>query len=100
VLEALRKAVMGAGLGDKVQITTCGSVGLCERGPNMIVYPEGYWYSKVQVDDVAEIVESHFEKDRPVERLLNADPAELKQEALESRRKTMAAMKAAQHKGD
>ena len=40
-LEALRKEIAVRGLMDSVQITVCGSLGLCERGPNMVVYPEG-----------------------------------------------------------
>ena len=52
VLETLRAELGKAGLGDEVQITTSGSLGLCTRGPNMIVYPEGIWYSGVQVEDI------------------------------------------------
>lgn len=44
-LDALRKEIAAQGLLDVVQVTTCGSIGLCERGPNMVVYPEGVWYS-------------------------------------------------------
>ena len=40
-IDALRKAVAARGLMDDVQITVCGSLGLCERGPNLAVYPEG-----------------------------------------------------------
>ncbi len=66
VLDALRAEVGRAGLGDEVQITTCGSLGLCERGPNLVVYPEGVWYSRVRVEDVGEIVREHFGGGRPV----------------------------------
>ena len=45
VIDALRAEVGRQGLGETVQITMCGSLGLCERGPNMVVYPEGTWYS-------------------------------------------------------
>src|SRR5581483_6114178 len=45
VIDTLRQEILNRGLGDTVQITTCGSLGLCEHGPNMIVYPEGTWYS-------------------------------------------------------
>ena len=47
-IEALRKEVAARGLLDEVQITTCGSLGLCDRGPNLVVYPEGVWYSGVR----------------------------------------------------
>ncbi|MCG6962061.1 MAG: (2Fe-2S) ferredoxin domain-containing protein [Acidobacteria bacterium] len=94
VLEALRSEVHEAGLHDDVQITTCGSLGLCERGPNMVVYPEGVWYSRVQVEDVAEIVREHFTGGRPVARLQSGEVAALKEEILENKRRFLAAMMA------
>jgi len=91
VLEALRAELGRAGLGDEVQVTTSGSLGMCERGPNMVVYPEGVWYAGVQVTDVPELVREHFGNGRPVARLINTDPVALKAEILENRRKARAA---------
>jgi (2Fe-2S) ferredoxin len=59
-IDALRREVAARELTDEVQITLCGSLGLCERGPNLVVYPEGVWYSGVRPEDIPEIVESHF----------------------------------------
>jgi len=84
----------GSGLGDKVQITACGSIGLCERGPNMVVYPDGVWYSGVTVDDVPTIVSEHFQAGRVVERLANNDAAALKIEIDTNKKRMMAALKA------
>jgi NADH:ubiquinone oxidoreductase subunit F (NADH-binding) len=42
----------------------------------MIIYPEGTFYSCVQVDDIPEIVEEHLLKGRIVERLVYNDAAE------------------------
>ena len=102
VLEALRAELSKAGLGDEVQVTTSGSIGLCERGPNMVVYPEGMWYAGVQVADIPVIVRDHFVHGRPVARLVNTDPVALKSEILENKRKALVAMNArtaAQQKG-
>jgi (2Fe-2S) ferredoxin len=96
VLDALRKEIAANALGDVVQITTAGSLGLCERGPNMVVYPDGVWYSGVQVTDVPEIVREHLENGRPVARLLSGDAAALKREISENRAKAMAALAAQQ----
>ncbi len=93
VLEALRAELGKTGLVDEVQVTTSGSIGLCTRGPNMVVYPDGIWYSGVQVADVPEIVSEHFIHGRPVSRLANTDAAALRSEILENRRKALAAMK-------
>ncbi len=99
VLDALRKELGAKKLADTVQVTTCGSLGMCERGPNMVVYPEGVWYSGVQVSDVPELVREHFKKGKVVERLANRDPVALKKEIEENRAKAMAALKAAQAVG-
>ena len=95
-LDALRKELAAQSLLDVVQVTTCGSLGLCERGPNMVVYPEGVWYSGVQAADVPEIVREHFKNGRPVARLLSGDEAALKREIAENRAKAMAALAAQQ----
>ncbi|MGD0223109.1 MAG: methyltransferase [Terriglobia bacterium] len=98
-INALRKEVAARGLLDEVQITTCGSLGLCERGPNLVVYPEGVWYSGVRPEDVRELVESHFIKGQPVERLANRDQAALRAEILSNRAKFMAAQRAKETSG-
>ena len=93
-INALRKEVAVRGLLDTVQITTCGSLGLCERGPNLVVYPEGTWYSGVRAEDVPELVESHFIKGRPLDRLVNRDELAVRTEIQSNRAKFMAAQKA------
>jgi (2Fe-2S) ferredoxin len=93
VIDALRREIDARGLEDDVLVTTCGSLGLCEWGPNMIVYPEGVWYAGVTPADVPEIVRSHFEEGTPVERLARTDAAELRAEILANRaRRSAAAM--------
>jgi NADP-reducing hydrogenase subunit HndC len=70
VRDRLRDEMRARGIYDQVRLTRCGSIGLCEKGPNIIVYPEGVWYSHVNPEDVPEIVEEHFLKGRIVQRLL------------------------------
>ena len=36
VIERLRREIAAHQLTDEVQVTLCGSLGLCERGPNKI----------------------------------------------------------------
>jgi (2Fe-2S) ferredoxin/2-polyprenyl-3-methyl-5-hydroxy-6-metoxy-1,4-benzoquinol methylase len=93
VLEALRKEVAQRGLANDVLVTACGSFGLCDRGPNMIVYPGGVWYPSVGPQDVPEIVQTHFQAGRVVERLANKDVAALKQEICANRDKAIAAQR-------
>jgi len=99
VIEELRKEVAAQGLSKDVQITACGSIGLCERGPNMIVYPEGIWYSSVTPQDVAEIVRTRFQAGRVVERLANKDAVAVKSEICTNRDKMLAAQRAREAAG-
>jgi (2Fe-2S) ferredoxin/ubiquinone/menaquinone biosynthesis C-methylase UbiE len=94
MIEALRREVVAQGLAHEVQVTTCGSLGLCERGPNMVVYPEGVWYSGVRAEDVPEIVDSHFRQGRPVSRLVNTDQAALATEVCANRDRYLASLRA------
>lgn len=94
VLRALEKEIAEQGMMDEVQVTACGSLGLCEHGPNMVVYPDGVWYCGVKPGDVAEIVRSHFREGVVVERLARTNPSELRAEMLSNRRKREAAQRA------
>jgi len=94
VIEVLRQEIVARGLADVVQVTACGSLGLCERGPNIVVYPDGVWYSGVTPGDVPEIVTSHFQNGQAVERLLNGDATAVKKEITLNRTRMLAARKA------
>ena len=94
VLDALRAEVAAQGLAGQVQVTPCGSLGLCERGPNLVVYPEGAWYSGVTAEDVPELVGSHFANGQPVERLANHDAAAVRAEIETNKNKMLAGLKA------
>jgi len=99
VIDALRGEIAARGLMDEVQVTVCGSLGLCEWGPNLVVYPEGVWYCGVAPEDVPEIVQSHFQQGRVVERLVRADAAALRSEIQTNRGKMMAALRARDEAG-
>jgi (2Fe-2S) ferredoxin/predicted O-methyltransferase YrrM len=93
-LAALLREIQARGLEDEVMVTSCGSLGLCEWGPNMIVYPEGVWYTGVTPADVPAIVQSHFMDDTPLEPFVRLNSAELRAEILANREKRQAAMRA------
>ena len=71
--EAMRRLFVEHGIDKEVKIVKTGCFGLCEKGPIMVIYPEGATYSKVTLKDVAEIVEEHLVKGRIVKRLLLGD---------------------------
>ena len=76
IIETLEKEIAIRGLSDEVKVVRTGCFGLCALGPIMIVYPEGCFYSRVNVEDVPEIVEEHLLKGRIVTRLLYDETVE------------------------
>ncbi len=70
IREAMEKELLANGLADEVKVVQTGCFGLCALGPIMIVYPEGTFYSKVEVSDIPEIVSEHLVKGRIVKRLV------------------------------
>ena len=73
IMEKMNEEISKAGLDKEVKVVRTGCFGLCEAGPIVIVYPEGSFYSRVQVSDVAEIVNEHLLKGRIVHRLLHKE---------------------------
>jgi (2Fe-2S) ferredoxin len=56
-------------LSGKVMVTNTGCFGICEKGPIVVVYPEGTWYGNVTEDDVEKIIEQHIEGGNVVKEL-------------------------------
>lgn len=73
IREAMQAELEAAGIADEIKIVQTGCFGLCANGPIIIVYPDGTFYSRVQVEDVPEIVTEHLLKGRVVSRLVHKD---------------------------
>ncbi|OJU92015.1 MAG: 2Fe-2S ferredoxin [Burkholderiales bacterium 66-5] len=58
-----------AGVG-KVRVNKAGCMNRCAGAPVAVVYPEGIWYTFVDLTDIDEIVQEHLGRGRVVERLL------------------------------
>ncbi|HWR57909.1 MAG TPA: NAD(P)H-dependent oxidoreductase subunit E, partial [Thermodesulfovibrionales bacterium] len=71
---ALDEELKNRGLEDEINVVLTGCNGFCAEGPVMTVYPEDIFYEKVKVDDVPLIVEEHFIKGRPVQKLMYKEP--------------------------
>jgi len=52
--------------GQPVQITLCRCLDRCGEGPNLVVYPEGVWYSGVDPEEADRIVREDFLASPPV----------------------------------
>lgn len=57
-----------------ITVNFSGCHGFCEQGPIVVVEPEGIFYTQVQAEDAAEIVQSHLRDGKPVKRLFYQDP--------------------------
>ena len=73
VFKALKNELAKQGLkGAEVDFTGCH--GFCQQGPNVVIEPDGVFYTHVEPEDAAEIVTSHLRDGKPVERLFYRDP--------------------------
>ncbi len=73
IQQAFADNIKANGLEEEVKVVQTGCFGLCALGPVVIVHPDGTFYSRVTVDDVAEICSEHLLKGRVVERLVYND---------------------------
>jgi (2Fe-2S) ferredoxin len=71
--EELRNYLKGrakeAGL-RRIRVNAAGCLDRCELGPNMVIYPEGVWYTYKTKEDLDEILDTHLVKGGRVERLM------------------------------
>ena len=74
VRKALVDELQNRGLADEIKVVETGCNGFCAMGPIIVVYPEGIVYMQVQPEDIPEMVEEHFIKGRPLERLFYKEP--------------------------
>lgn len=69
VLDALKARVRDSDLAGRVMVNKAGCLKHCSRGVTVAVQPDNVWYASVTEADVDEIVSSHLEQGRFVERL-------------------------------
>lgn len=74
VRDALDSELKKRGLEDEINVVLTGCNGFCAQGPIMTVFPDGIFYEKLTVNDIPHLVEEHFLKGRPVERLMYKEP--------------------------
>jgi len=76
IKEALEKEVRKRNLQDEVLVIATGCNGFCERGPILMVQPEGVFYQQLKVEDIPFLVEEHLLKGRPVKKFMYIPPKE------------------------
>ena len=76
VKRALEEEVRRRGLEREILVVATGCNGFCERGPIVLVQPEGVFYQRLTPADVPRLVEEHLIKGRPVTSLMYVPPRE------------------------
>ncbi|MFO8010037.1 MAG: FAD-dependent oxidoreductase [Dehalococcoidia bacterium] len=59
---------------ENASIDFSGCHGFCQQGPNVVIEPDGYFYTQVQPEDAVDIVGMHLKEGKPVERLFYTEP--------------------------
>ena len=62
---AIKKATKERGWHGVVRVSGSGCLGLCDSGPNVIIYPQKIWFAHVVENNIPQIIET-------IERLINA----------------------------
>jgi NADH:ubiquinone oxidoreductase subunit F (NADH-binding)/(2Fe-2S) ferredoxin/Pyruvate/2-oxoacid:ferredoxin oxidoreductase delta subunit len=70
VKAALERELQKHDLQDEIRVVTTGCNGFCANGPIVVVKPDGIFYQMLTEEDIPHLVEEHFLKGRPVEKLM------------------------------
>ncbi len=68
LINYLEEELVDRGLNAVVSSTGC--LKLCEEGPIVVVYPQGYWYGNVTGQDVVDEILDALEEGKPAEAYL------------------------------
>ena len=75
VHKALVEELARQDLQDKVEVKLTGCHGFCEKGPIMVIHPEGIFYPQLKEKHIPDIVEKTIKNDVLVDRLIFKDPS-------------------------
>ncbi len=76
IKDALEREIRKHDLQNEVAVVLTGCNGFCAQGPVAVVKPDEIFYQFLTEKDIAHLVEEHFLKGRPVQRLMYTPPAE------------------------
>ncbi len=66
IKDRLKESVNTRGWKGKVRVSTSGCLGLCDNGPNVIIYPQKIHFCEVNPDALGEIIAA-------IEQIMDAD---------------------------
>lgn len=71
---AFEEELKKRGLEEEIRIVLTGCSGYCAHGPVMVVQPDNIFYQSLTVEEVPNLVEEHFLKGRPYQKLMFKEP--------------------------
>ncbi|MFV9631726.1 MAG: NADH-ubiquinone oxidoreductase-F iron-sulfur binding region domain-containing protein [Methanosarcinales archaeon] len=74
VISAFKQGLETEDVSDKIDIRVTGCHGFCERGPIVILFPQGIFYQRVAPEDAKEIINETVVNGKILDRLLYIDP--------------------------
>jgi (2Fe-2S) ferredoxin len=60
----LQAALGDRGLENEVEIKATGCLKQCKAGPNLVVMPDKTRYSRVQAEEIPELIDKHFQNEQ------------------------------------
>ena len=71
LLQYLERELSDRGLSEVV-VSSTGCLKVCDRGPGMIVYPENWWYGKVENESAIDEIIDALEEGKAAEKYIIA----------------------------
>jgi (2Fe-2S) ferredoxin len=69
LLQYMERELSDRGLTDVV-VSSTGCLKVCERGPAMVIYPENWWYGKIENESVIDEIIDALEEGRTADNYL------------------------------
>jgi len=60
IFKALRQIAKDRGLHPRIRVAQAKCLGQCNQGVNIMIYPDGIWYSGIRMDDVQSIADKYL----------------------------------------
>ncbi|HOW84729.1 MAG TPA: NADH-quinone oxidoreductase subunit NuoF [Candidatus Aminicenantes bacterium] len=76
VRRALEEEIRRRGLDKEFLVVPTGCSAFCQRGPIVIIQPDGVFYQRLKPEDAPRLIEEHLIQGRPVRDLMYVPPAE------------------------
>jgi NADH-quinone oxidoreductase subunit F len=83
VYDALMAELAKHGLQDEMDVKLSGCHGFCEKGPILVIHPEGIFYPQLNEEDIPKVVENTIINGELVKKLIFKDPVTKKRIAHE-----------------